>query len=95
MTTRPGAGDSEPALWRPARPTAGLTVQMALNRPVRPDRRVRSLMAVIIVREMAGTSPHGWSDAARHAVVAASKTVRNIRTADVVELTVGIGKARS
>jgi flavin-binding protein dodecin len=41
-------------------------------------------MGVIIIREMVGTSPQSWSDAARQAVATASKTVRNIQTVDVV-----------
>ena len=44
-------------------------------------------MGVIIVREIVGTSPHSWSDAARQAVALASKTVRNIRTVDVIQST--------
>ena len=44
-------------------------------------------MGVIIVREMVGTSPNSWSDAARQAVALASKTVRNIRYVDVVQST--------
>ena len=44
-------------------------------------------MGVIIVREMVGTSSHSWSDAARQAVALASKTVRNIRTVEVVQST--------
>lgn len=42
-------------------------------------------MGVIIIREMVGTSPSSWSDAARVAVATASKTVRNIRTIEVVK----------
>ena len=42
-------------------------------------------MGVIIVREMVGTSPKSWSDAARQAVATASRTVRNIKTVDVVK----------
>ncbi len=42
-------------------------------------------MGVIIIREMVGTSPQSWSDAARQAVATASKTVRNIQTVDVVK----------
>lgn len=42
-------------------------------------------MGVIIVREMVGTSPTSWSDAARKAVATASRTVRNIRTVEVVK----------
>jgi flavin-binding protein dodecin len=44
-------------------------------------------MGVIIVREMVGTSPRSWSDAARQAVAIASRTVRNIRTIEVVKST--------
>jgi flavin-binding protein dodecin len=36
---------------------------------------------------MVGTSPSSWSDAARRAVATASKTVRNIRSVDVVRST--------
>jgi flavin-binding protein dodecin len=41
-------------------------------------------MGVIIVREMVGTSPKSWSDAARQAVATASRTVRNIKSVEVV-----------
>jgi dodecin len=41
-------------------------------------------VSVIIVREMVGTSPHSWSDAARQAVATAARTVRNIKTVEVV-----------
>jgi flavin-binding protein dodecin len=44
-------------------------------------------MGVIIVREMVGTSPRSWSDAARQAVATAARTVRNIRTVEVVKST--------
>jgi dodecin len=44
-------------------------------------------MGVIIVREMVGTSSHSWSDAARQAVALASKTVRNIKSVEVVQST--------
>ena len=53
------------------------------------DRR-RSPMGVIIIREMVGTSPRSWSDAARQAVATASRTVRNIRTIEVVKSTAGV-----
>ena len=45
---------------------------------------------MIIVREMVGTSPKSWSDAARQAVATASKTVRNIRNIEVVKSTARI-----
>lgn len=44
-------------------------------------------MGVIIIREMVGTSPSSWSDAARQAVATASRTVRNIHTVEVVKST--------
>jgi flavin-binding protein dodecin len=50
----------------------------------------RNGVGVIIVREMVGTSPKSWSDAARQAVATASKTVRNIRTIEVVKSTARI-----
>ena len=44
-------------------------------------------VGVYIIREMVGTSPRSWSDAARQAVATASKTVRNIQTVEVVKST--------
>jgi len=44
-------------------------------------------VSVIIVREMVGTSPNSWSDAARQAVATAARTVRNIKTIEVVKST--------
>lgn len=44
-------------------------------------------MGVIIIREMVGTSPRSWSDAARQAVSTAARTVRNIRSVEVVKST--------
>jgi flavin-binding protein dodecin len=44
-------------------------------------------MGVIIIRDMVGTSPSSWSDAARQAVATASRTVRNIRSVEVVKST--------
>jgi flavin-binding protein dodecin len=42
-------------------------------------------VGVIIVREMVGTSPRSWSDAARQAVATAARTVRNIKRVEVVK----------
>ena len=42
-------------------------------------------MGVISIREMVGTSPSSWSDAARQAVATAARTVRNIREIEVVK----------
>jgi flavin-binding protein dodecin len=41
-------------------------------------------MGVVIIRELVGTSPKSWSDAARQAVATAARTVRNIREVEVV-----------
>jgi flavin-binding protein dodecin len=40
-----------------------------------------------IIREMVGTSPGSWSDAARQAVATAAQTVCNIRSVEVVKST--------
>ena len=44
-------------------------------------------MGVTIIREMVGSSPVSWSEAAQHAVTTASRTVRNIRQIEVVRHT--------
>jgi len=44
-------------------------------------------VGVIIIREMVGSSPDSFSDAARQAVTTASRTVRNIREVEVVKST--------
>ena len=51
----------------------------------RPRPSEESSVGVIIIREMVGTSPRSWSDAARQAVATASRTVRNIQTVEVVK----------
>jgi dodecin len=58
-----------------------------MNRREVAGRRTEGQMGVIIIREMVGTSPASWSDAARQAVATASRTVRNIRTVEVVKST--------
>jgi flavin-binding protein dodecin len=55
-----------------------------------PPKHEEEPMGVIIIREMVGSSPRSWSDAARQAVATASKTVRNIRTIEVVKSTAKI-----
>ncbi|OGN81544.1 MAG: hypothetical protein A2X23_12970 [Chloroflexi bacterium GWC2_73_18] len=49
-------------------------------------------MGVLIIREMVGTSPRSWSDAARQAVATASRTVRNIRQIEVVKSTATVSE---
>ncbi len=60
----------------------------------RPPGIGGDFMGVIIIREMVGTSPHSWSDAARQAVATASKTVRNIRTVEVVKSTAMVDESQ-
>jgi flavin-binding protein dodecin len=65
---------------------SGRAIMAARVGAARPHRR-RSAVGVYIIREMVGTSPRSWSDAARQAVATASKTVRNIQTVEVVKST--------
>jgi flavin-binding protein dodecin len=51
-------------------------------------------MGVIIIREMVGSSPQSWSDAARVAVATASRTVRNIREIEVVKQTARVSEGQ-
>jgi flavin-binding protein dodecin len=44
-------------------------------------------MGVTIIREMVGSSPVSWSEAAQEAVTTASRTVRNIRHIEVLRHT--------
>lgn len=53
--------------------------------PFGEAREGDQLMGVVIIRELVGTSPRSWSDAARQAVATASRTVRNIREIEVVK----------
>ena len=62
---------------------AAYTQAIGYKRPAEEGR----LMGVFIIREMVGTSPRSWSDAARQAVATASRTVRNIREIEVVKST--------
>ena len=59
---------------------------LAYTRPIVDEKSMReSEMGVVIIRELVGTSPRSWSDAARQAVATASRTVRNIREIEVVK----------
>jgi flavin-binding protein dodecin len=44
-------------------------------------------MGVVIIREMVGSSPRSWSDAAQQAVTTAARTVRNITSVEVIRST--------
>ncbi len=48
--------------------------------------------SVYKVIELVGTSSVSWADAARNAVKSASKTLRDIRVAEVSKLDVKVGK---
>jgi flavin-binding protein dodecin len=47
-------------------------------------------MSVYRVTEVIGTSPTGWEDAAKVAIAAAAKTLRDLRVAEVMEQDVTI-----
>ncbi len=51
-------------------------------------------MGVVIIREMVGSSPQSWSDAAQQAVTRAARTVRNIREIEVVKSTARVEDGR-
>ncbi len=42
-------------------------------------------MSVYRVTEIIGTSPKGWEDAAKEALLAAAGSLRNLRVAEVIE----------
>ena len=46
--------------------------------------------AVYRVTDVIGTSPNSWEDAARNAVKAAAKTLRDLRIAEVTKLDVKV-----
>jgi flavin-binding protein dodecin len=54
-----------------------------------------SISSVYRVTELIGTSEHSWEDAAKHAVETATKTLRDLRVAEVnkLDLVVVDGKA--
>src|SRR5665811_265667 len=78
MATRGSAGTGAAtraprARTRSRRPRPGLDWHRTVGVPT-DDPGGRSEMGVIIIREMVGTSPTSWSDAARRAVATASRT---------------------
>mgnify|MGYP001050243215 CR=1 FL=1 len=50
--------------------------------------------SVYKVIELVGTSPESWEKAAKAAVEKASKTIRDLRVAEVVELDMQIGDGK-
>jgi flavin-binding protein dodecin len=72
------------------RPTRAYT-----ERPHDDQRQeARGAMGVIIIREMVGSSPVSWSEAAESAVATAARTVRNIRHIEVVRHTARVEDGR-
>lgn len=54
-------------------------------------------MSVYSIIEIVGTSPTSWEDAARNAIITASKTLEDLRIAEVVrqDVTIENGKITS
>ena len=53
-------------------------------------KKSKDANAVYRVIDLVGTSPHSWAEAASNAVKAASKSVRDLRVAEVDKLDVKI-----
>ena len=53
----------------------------------------KSADAVYKIVEVVGSSPKSWEDAARSAVEAAAKTLRDLRVAEITKLDMKIDKA--
>jgi dodecin len=51
------------------------------------------LMSVYRVVDIIGTSPNSWEEAAREAITTASKSLRNLRVAEVSEFDVTVNDA--
>lgn len=49
-------------------------------------------MSVYRVTEIIGTSPNSWEEAAREALSAAARTLRDLRVAEVVEQDLHLGE---
>jgi flavin-binding protein dodecin len=56
-------------------------------------KEARKGASVYKVIELIGTSSVSWSDAAKNAVTAASKSLRDLRIAEVAKLDVKVGKS--
>ena len=52
-------------------------------------------MGVVIIREMVGSSPTSWSEAAQNAVTTAARTVRNIQRIEVIHQSARVEEGRS
>jgi dodecin len=55
-------------------------------------KKSKSDTSVYKVIELVGTSKSSWADAAKNAVTSASKTLRDIRVAEVSKLDLKVGK---
>ncbi len=54
----------------------------------------KSSESIYKIVEVIGTSPNSWEEAAKNAVVAASKTLRDLRIAEVVKQDMAIEKGK-
>jgi dodecin len=59
-----------------------------------PPKERRTVMSVYKIIELVGTSEVSWEDAARKAVETASKTLKDIRVAEVSELDLKIEEGK-
>ena len=50
-------------------------------------------MSIYRVIDIIGTSPNGWEDAAKQALTTASKSLRNLRVAEVSELDLTVNES--
>jgi len=57
-------------------------------------KKDKSADSVYKITEVIGTSPTSWEDAAKNAVETASKTLRDLRVAEIVKLDVKVENGR-
>ena len=55
-------------------------------------KKVTKVASVYKVIELIGISNISWSDAAKNAITSASKTLRDLRVAEVTKLDIKVGK---
>jgi len=87
MADHGGTGESESA---PTPPPLRIQLNQAADFAKLPScistRRVIMADSIYKIIELVGTSPTSWEDAAKNAVEMATKTLRDLRIAEVVKL---------
>jgi flavin-binding protein dodecin len=68
------------------------TMEYVMAKKEKSGTKAKSGSSVYKVIEIVGTSKDSWADAARNAIKSASKSVRDLRVAEVSKLDVKIGK---